>query len=83
MKHAPERMYNISQTQLSIARFSGACIFNGARYVYIEKDDMLVRSDIYKADMIAQKKWNAQEKAKWKAAGEEMKSSVKQDWMEF
>jgi len=44
---------------------------------------MLVRSDIYKADMIAQKKWNAQEKAKWKAAGEEMKSSVKQDWMEF
>jgi hypothetical protein len=83
MKHTPDRMYHISQTQLSIARFSGGCIFNGANYIYIENDDSLVRSDIYKADMIAQKKWNAQEKAKWKAAKEELNSNVKQDWIEF
>ena len=30
----PERIYNVSQTQLSVARFYGGCKFQGADYHY-------------------------------------------------
>jgi hypothetical protein len=45
----PERFYNVSQTQLSIARHYGGIKFNGADYHYDEESDTLTRMDIWKA----------------------------------
>lgn len=45
----PERIYNVSQTQFSVARFYGGCSFNGADYHYDAESDTLIRMDIWKA----------------------------------
>lgn len=48
MAEQPPILYrNVSQTQLSIARHSGAAIVNGKRYVYTEADE-LIREDVLK-----------------------------------
>ena len=47
---APPKLYRISQTQLSIARHYGGCIFQGNNYVYNTKDDTLTREDIWKEE---------------------------------
>lgn len=44
----PEKLYNISQTQLSIAAYYGGCTYNGSRYVYNPIDDTLTREDVLK-----------------------------------
>jgi hypothetical protein len=45
----PERFYNVSQTQLSIARHYGGIKFNGADYHYDAESDTLTRMDVWKA----------------------------------
>ena len=45
----PERIYNVSQTQFSIARLYGGCKFNGADYHYDAESDTLTRMDVWKA----------------------------------
>ena len=52
----PEKIYNVSQTQLSIARFYGGCKFNGADYHYNSENDTLTRMDIWKANLASSKK---------------------------
>jgi hypothetical protein len=44
----PERIYNVSKTQLSIARFYGGCKFQGAYYHYDAESDTLTRMDVWK-----------------------------------
>lgn len=39
---------NVSQTQLSLARMSGAVTVNGKRYTYVPATDELIRDDIIK-----------------------------------
>lgn len=39
---------NVSQTQLSIARYSGGCKVNDKHYIYNPADDSLMREDIVK-----------------------------------
>jgi hypothetical protein len=38
----------VSQTQFSIARYSGGCVVNGKRFIYIPTDDSLIRDDVFK-----------------------------------
>jgi len=40
----PEIIYNVSQTQLSIARHYGGIKVNGHMYIYNPKDDTLIKS---------------------------------------
>lgn len=63
-KIAPDYWRN---SQLSCARFSGACILNGVKYVLDPVTDYLVREDIYKKEL-AHAKWAKAEKAKLEAA---------------
>ena len=44
-----ERIYNVSQSPLSVARFYGGCKFNGASYHYDAASDTLTRMDVWKA----------------------------------
>lgn len=48
IENTPERIYGWLGSQLSVARFYGACTFNGAKYIiaYDEEDQPLVRSDV-------------------------------------
>lgn len=48
-RNRPERIYNVSKTQFSIARVYGRCKFNGADYHYDAESDTLTRMDIWKA----------------------------------
>ncbi len=48
MTYIPERIYNVSHTQFSLARYGG-CKINGAEYHYDAKSDMLIRMDVWKA----------------------------------
>ena len=41
-----ERIYNVSQSPLSVARFYGGCKFNGASYHYDAASDTLTRVDV-------------------------------------
>jgi hypothetical protein len=38
----------ISQTQFSIARYSGGCVVNGKHFIYCPTDDSLIRDDVFK-----------------------------------
>lgn len=44
-----ERFYQVSQSQLSIARYYGGIQFNGVYHVYDPRTDTLTRDDILKA----------------------------------
>ena len=57
--NTPERIYNVSQTQLSVARFYGGCSLNGADYHYDAESDTLVRMDVWKAQCASSKKESA------------------------
>ena len=69
---APERIYGVSQSQFSVARYYGGCKFAGETYHYDANADSLVRMDIWrqqikkadKADDDSAKK----EREKWQAA---------------
>lgn len=65
----PERIYNVSHTQFSVARHFGGCTFNGASYHYDAENDVLVRMDVWKA-LLANDKAEAKrvadaERKKW------------------
>jgi hypothetical protein len=47
-KRTPFGIRNVSQTQFSVARYSGGCTYNGEHYVYIEATDELIRADVIK-----------------------------------
>lgn len=65
----PERIYNVSQTQFSIARLFGGCKFNGADYHYDAESDTLTRMDVWKALCASSKEEAAKaanaEREKW------------------
>jgi len=67
--YRPERIYNVSQTQLSVARFYGGCKFNGADYHYDAETDTLTRMDIRQARIASNKEDAAKaakaERKKW------------------
>jgi len=50
-----ERIYNVSQTQLSVARFYGGFKFNGADYHYDAESDTLTRMDVWNARIASSK----------------------------
>lgn len=41
-ENTPKVIYNVSQTQFSIARYYGGIVFNGRRYEYNEDNDTLI-----------------------------------------
>lgn len=71
-KQAPERIYGVSQSQFSIARYYGGCKAFGATYHYDADTDSLVRVDIWNAQIKKDKEKAKQhierELQKWKAA---------------
>lgn len=46
--NSPEVIYNVSRSQLSVARYYGRCQFNGATYYYCPVTDTLTRADVLK-----------------------------------
>lgn len=44
----PDKIFNVSQTQFSIARHYGGITFNGVEYVYNPVEDSLTRADLLK-----------------------------------
>lgn len=48
--NAPEKIYHVSQTQLSIARYYGGCTFQGYGYTYNPTEDTLTRNDVLKGE---------------------------------
>ena len=65
----PERIYNVSQSQFSVARHYGGCKINGADYHYDAASDTLTRMDIWKARCASSKEESAKaakdEREKW------------------
>lgn len=54
-KRTPFGIRNVSQTQFSIARYSGGCTFNGDHFIYIPHSDELIRADVLRWKKKAQK----------------------------
>ncbi len=65
MEQHPERFYRVTKTQLSIARFSGECIYNGRHYVYVAENDTLIRNDIFKRDEESRRAFERSERKKF------------------
>lgn len=61
MPDTPERIYHVSMSQLSIARYYGGIRFNGVHYCYDPTNDTLVRGDVVEREA-------AEEREKKKAA---------------
>lgn len=61
----PKKMYHVSETQLSIARYYGGCIFNGKQYIYNPDDDTLTREDVFKKENKIAKETRRLEKHQW------------------
>ncbi len=47
-RRTPYGFTNVSMGQLSVARYSGCCRFNGEDYTYFPSTDELVRDDVLK-----------------------------------
>ena len=73
-KQRPERIYSWRNTQLSIARFFGACTFNGSRYVIAPEEDgePLVREDVLKRERKARLNATKDQKRRARAAQREL-----------
>lgn len=71
----PEKFYQVSKTQLSVARHFGGCKFNGDDYHYNPDDDTLTRFDVWKKEQAKNKK-SAKDSAK---AEREKWEAVKRD----
>jgi hypothetical protein len=72
--NTPEKIYGWMDSQLSLARFSGGCTFNGKSYV-IDFDDPgkpLVRDDVFKRE---KKKKNSESKGKKNSLDEFLQQS--------
>lgn len=52
----PERYYNVSKTQMSIARHYGGMKVNGRAYTYDPTTDTLVRDDVVRREAKAKRK---------------------------
>lgn len=69
---APERIYGVSQSQFSIARYYGGCKAYGVDYHYDANSDSLIRMDIWrqqiKKNSDAAYNYAKQEREKWQAA---------------
>lgn len=70
-QEAPERIYGVSFSQFSVARYYGGCKYSGETYHYDASTDSLVRMDIWRnqiknADDDA-KEYKKREREKWKA----------------
>ena len=63
---APKKLYQISHTQLSIARHYGGCKFNGHNYIYNPKDDTLTREDVWKEEWKKKKLIDKKAAKAWK-----------------
>lgn len=65
----PEKIHNVSMSQLSIARYYGGIMFNGAYYHCDATEDTLTRGDIWKASLAktpkAAEKAAEAERKKW------------------
>lgn len=46
---APDTIYNVSQSHLSVARHYGRCKFNNRTYLYCPVTDTLTRDDVLRA----------------------------------
>lgn len=75
----PERIYNVSQTQMSVARFFGGCKLNGVDYHYDAESDTLTRMDIWNALCSTSK----EEAAKAKKAEREKWMKAQQSFAAF
>ena len=64
---APERYFNVTESQLSISRFYGGCKFGGHSYIYDPDKDELIRDDIHKKEQNAIKKQQAEDRKRKKA----------------
>lgn len=65
--HKPERYYNVSHTQMSIARYYGGIRVNGVAYVYDPTKDELIRSDVLKREQKAKREKEKFERIKKKS----------------
>ena len=54
-KRTPFGIRNVSHTQLSLARYSGGCNYNGDHFIYVSSTDELIRADVLKWKKKAQK----------------------------
>lgn len=52
-------------SQLSIARYCGACVINGVKYVVDPRDKSLVKESLFKKDKEGQAALRKAEKEKW------------------
>ena len=55
-KRTPYAIANVSMTQFSVARYAGACKYNGEHYIYWPHHDLLVREDVHRQLCKAMKK---------------------------
>lgn len=53
--NAPERYLNVSQTQLSIARYYGGAKVFGHNYTYDPTNDSLIRDDVLRREQKAKR----------------------------
>jgi hypothetical protein len=53
---APDRYHNVSQSQMSVARYYGGMTVNGQYYAYDPTTDTLVRQDVVKREAKAKKR---------------------------
>lgn len=61
-------------SQLSVARFAGACVINGMKYILCPDTDHLIREDVWKREMkdkVKQQRVAAAEKKKWESTAEQ------------
>ncbi len=69
---APEEIFHVSRSQLSIARHYGGCKYQGVSYHYDEERDALVRLDVWQARIkeggAEAKRIADAEREKWMAA---------------
>lgn len=66
MRH-PDKIYNVSKTQLSIARHYGGITYNGVYYVYNPADDTLTKVERKKPSIRKPKETEA-DREKWRNA---------------
>ena len=73
---APERIFGVSNSQFSVARYYGGCKAFGHSYHYDANTDSLVRLDVWqdqigKADKLA-KEYAKKERDKWMASQDQL-----------
>lgn len=73
---APERYYNVSLTQLSLARHYGSARIHGQTYVYDSGTDTLIRQDVWTKIMREQseeaEQINKAERERWMRAQDDL-----------